>query len=419
MNVLIICEHASARFGGEAILPLHWFRNLTDDGDNVWMLSHSRTSDELSSLLPDHKDRLAFIDNTKFQIYIDAIRSKSRSRIVDILLSYVISLSTQTRQRALARRLVKQHAIDIILEPIPVSPSRPSIMYGLGAPVVIGPMNGGIDFPKAFSHRERALDRLSIPIGRAVASLLQFVLPGKRKAACLLVANNRTAEALPWSVRRRPMRELVENGIDTNRWTPTATARARNAPGQFTFAFVGRLVGWKAVDLLLEAFARLNDHDGLVLELFGDGEERSNLEASAKRLGCDERVIFRGFVDQALLPRALGHCDCLVLPSLRECGGAVILEAMALSLPVIATNWGGPADYLDDSCGILVDPAPRSEFIAALEDAMRRMRSNPELARQMGAKGRERVLHHFTWKRKVKDLKSVLSEVLDLDRRRD
>ena len=74
---------------------------------------------------------------------------------------------------------------------------------------------------------------------------------------------------------------------------------------------------------------------------------------------------------------------------------------MACGLAVIATNWGGPADYLDDSCGILVDPSSRENFINGLSGAMTKLARDPALAARLGAAGRDRVVSHFDWQWKV------------------
>ena len=69
----------------------------------------------------------------------------------------------------------------------------------------------------------------------------------------------------------------------------------------------------------------------------------------AKHLGLETTVKFSGFLSQPDCARRLQAADVFVLPSLFECGGAVVLEAMAVGLPVIATAWGGPLDYLDNN----------------------------------------------------------------------
>src|SRR3954462_5329755 len=113
------------------------------------------------------------------------------------------------------------------------------------------------------------------------------------------------------------------------------------------------------------------------LSIIGDDVERGRLEAQAKELGVlnvgEEhelrRVKFLGWLSQDACADYLRSADALVLPSLRACGGAVVLEAMAMSIPVIATSWGGPRDYIDSSCGILIEPSSKEGFVDDLATA--------------------------------------------------
>jgi glycosyltransferase involved in cell wall biosynthesis len=78
-----------------------------------------------------------------------------------------------------------------------------------------------------------------------------------------------------------------------------------------------------------------------------------------------------------------------------------VLEAMAMSRPVIATAWGGPMDYVDATCGILVEPASRAAMISGFASAMQQLMDSPELCSNMGAAGRERLQMEFDWNRKI------------------
>jgi glycosyltransferase involved in cell wall biosynthesis len=234
-------------------------------------------------------------------------------------------------------------------------------------------------------------------VGRELAHVVNQLIPGKRDAAILLTANERTRKALPRSASPHVI-QLVENGVDMGLFH--ARERVARASATCRFVFVGRLVDWKRVDLLLEACAKLKS-EKFTLEILGDGPLRSELEAYAQGLGIGERVIFHGMQPQARCSQVLSECDALVLPSLRECGGAVVLEAMACGLPVIATRWGGPADYLDERSGILVDPAGHDSFVAGLADAMRRIIASPELRTRLGEAGKRRVQEEFDWERKI------------------
>lgn len=85
---------------------------------------------------------------------------------------------------------------------------------------------------------------------------------------------------------------------------------------------------------------------------------------------------------------------------------------MAMGIPVIATNWGGPADYLDESCGILVNPISRDSFINDITGAMLKMAKSPELRQAMGKAGRQRVLENFDWEVKVTKIIDIYQEAI-------
>ena len=414
-RVLIVCENASARFGGEAALPLHYFRVLRQRGIRVWLITHARTRDELAKLFPN-EPAIHYVEDTRLNRAMWAIGRRMPPRLSNFTMGFVSRLATQLAQRRIARQLVATERIDVVHQPTPVSPREPSIMFDVGAPVVIGPMNGGMDYPKGFGKRNGLVEELVMRVGRASAALLNGLMPGKRKAALLLVANQRTRDALPRGVCPNVV-ELVENGVDLGLWRPSPSGSKPAAAGTPTrFIFLGRLVDWKSVDLLLAAFAQAASKAPMQLEIVGDGDEREGLETLAASLGLVGRgadspgtVTFTGWLAQAACAARLQQADCLVLPSLLECGGAVVLEAMSMAKPVIATAWGGPADYLDPSCGILVPATGREAFIAGLRDAMVQVASVPAMGAEMGANGRRKVHREYDWEVKVQRMLELYS----------
>jgi glycosyltransferase involved in cell wall biosynthesis len=132
--------------------------------------------------------------------------------------------------------------------------------------------------------------------------------------------------------------ELVENGVDFSVWRSDSSL-SKAVAGQVHFIFLGRLIDWKAVDLLQEAFAAFVAKTDAVLEIIGLSDIRGELEAQTARLGIDSGVVFSGWLSHEQCALKLQQADALVLPSLREGGGAVVLEVMVVGLPVIATNW--------------------------------------------------------------------------------
>ncbi len=439
LRVLIVAEHASLKFGGEAALPLHYFRVLRQRGIETWLVVHERTREELQSLFESEVDRIYFVSDTFWHSLVWQCSQLLPKRLADFTFGLILRMMTQIVQRRLAQKIVQEQKIDIIHQPILVSPKEPSMIYHMGVPVVIGPMNGGMKFPPAFRHRESRFINLSVKIGRLFANLFNALIPGKLKATTLLVANQRTKEALPKGFRGQVI-EIVENGVDLSIWKPkyqNQSLKSENLGKEIKIqhseatnkqpiklVFVGRLVKWKAVDLLILAFKRVWEQIPVELEIIGDGHERPALEALATELGLiklqetesatqDAAVNFTGFLSQTDCAKRLQQADVMVLPSLYECGGAVVLEAMTMGIPVIATNWGGPADYLDESCGILVEPTGRDLFINGLANAMVKMAKSPELRQAMGKAGRQRILDYFDWEVKVDTMLEIYQEAID------
>jgi glycosyltransferase involved in cell wall biosynthesis len=417
LRVLIVAEHASARFGGEAALPLHYFRVLRRRGIPVWLVTHARTRDELTALYPND-DCILYVEDTAWHRAMWRIGRHLPDQISYFTTGFLSRLSTQLAQRRLVRRLVREQGITVLHQPMPVSPREPSMMFGFGVPVVIGPMNGGMDYPPAFRRNRGSIERLLLGLGRASSTFLNSVMPGKRRAATLLVANRRTRDALPAGVCTNVI-ELVENGVDLSLWKAPVACRDMPDGAPVTFAFMGRLVAWKAVDLLLQAFARARARAPMHLWILGDGTERVRLEALAADLGLHGTqtgavgtVQFTGWLSQADCAQRMREADALVLPSLHECGGAVVLEAMSLGKPVIATAWGGPLDYLDPRCGVLVAPASRTAIVAAFADAMVDMAQSASGRNRLGEFGLAKVKAEFDWELKVDRMLDIYREAM-------
>lgn len=416
-RILLVAEHASARFGGEAALALHYYRVLRARGAQVWLVAHERTRAELVALFPDDGGRMVFVADTKWHRLLWRLGQKLPTRLANFSTGFVMRVLSQLTQRTLIKQLVQDKGITVIHQPMPVSPKEPSLIYGLGAPVIIGPMNGGMDYPPAFKAMQSRLGFISLWLGRRAANVMNRLMPGKRRAALLLVANQRTLQALPSCLQGVRTEVLVENGVNLSLWKDVPRASERSPMDTTHYVFLGRLIGLKAVDLLLHAFAQATQHAPMSLAIVGDGVERQKLEQLAADLGLmgsarqAGKVHFAGWLPQEACAALLQEADALVLPSLHECGGAVVLEAMAMAMPVIATNWGGPADYLDSDCGILVAPTSRDGFVEGLRDALQTLAQQPYLRFAMGRVGRQKVVDHFDWEVKVDRIVDVYQQV--------
>ena len=412
LRILVACDSASLRFGGEAALPLHYFRFLLSQGIDVRLVVHERCREELTGCFPDAQPRIDYIKDTSFGKFLWRCRKKIPGRLGHFTFGLLLRIITQLEQRRRVIDTITKHKIDLVHQPTPVSPREPSALFGLGVPLVIGPMNGGMDYPEPFRQMQTRTVDLGMWGGRLFSNMLNCLIPGKRQAQTLLVANPRTNLALP-SCLRGQVYELVENGVDLSVWQSPTRPDDLDDPNRPTrFVYLGRLVDWKAVNYLLEAFQGVVKETPAVLEIIGDGEDRAALQAQANALDLpdDCAVRFTGWLTQEQCAARLAHADALVLSSLLECGGAVVLEAMAMGIPAVATQWGGPVDYLDETCGFLIEPSSRLDFIQGLTDAMIKLAKSPPLRKQMGQAGRDKVIAQFDWDTKGKVMLDVYKD---------
>jgi glycosyltransferase involved in cell wall biosynthesis len=394
MRICIVAEHASTRFGGEAFLPVHYFSLLRARGIETWLIVHSRTGKELAKLFPQDKGRILLVPDLWIHRLFFRLSRHLPRRLSEATFGLLNQLITQLCQRLMLRRLIRTQNINVIHQPIPISPRFPSALYGLGVPVVIGPLNGGMEYPAAFRNKESWISRATVGFLKLFADAGNSLLPGKKRADVVLVANARTRIALPKGIRGRVI-EMNENGIDVETWHCESGDAVRTTP---LFVFVGRLVDWKALDIVIRALARVPTAE---LDVVGDGPMLEAWTSLARELKVSERVHFIGRETQSQYAARLRQSVGLVLPSLYESGGAVVLEAMAAAKPVIATRWGGPVDYLDSSCGILVDPQSYRALVTGFARAIQKLIDCPELANAMGAAGRERAVRDFDWQRRI------------------
>lgn len=406
MKILIVCEHASTRFGGEAMLPINYFKILSRFDCEPYLITHSRVKNELDKDASLSHNRIFYIPDTWLHVFLHKFGSFLPHRIALISTGALSHFLTQLYQWFIARNLIREYGIDVVHEPAPVSPSQPSIMFGLGVPVVIGPTNGGMEFPPFFKSNVSYLERLSYKLVRGITDFANLVIPGKFFAKVILVANKRTYDALP-RFRRGSVVEMVENGV----FSISEVDASIGDSGCIEVLYVGRLVDWKCVDILIEAASKCGIKN-IKVHVVGDGPERFKLERIGNEL-LDNRIKFYGFVDFSRVSDFYRTSDIFVLPSIRECGGAVVLEAMAHGLPVIASKWGGPADYIDDASGILINVDSREQMINEIAMAINELATNSTLRREIGRNAKARVSDLFLWGDKVSDVVAIYKKVVD------
>lgn len=390
MRILLVAENVSLRLSGETILPYHYLVEFLRAGHEVWVLCHVRVRADLRrDLSPDLFARVRFIADGWLQRRLFSLDHVLPHRLQDLAVNQLIQLLTQFRMRSTARAMIAEHAIDIVFQPTPIAAKSVSALAGLGRPVVIGPMSGGMELPPGFRRLDGPLVTMALKAARVSSTLLHTFIPGKRYAAALMVANRRTFAALPPRVRGR-IHHVMESAVDLQRWQERP-ARVPAPDGVISFIFCGRFVDWKGIGYLVRAFAPLAREGGVRLDLVGDGELFGTITRQVRAAELTQQVVLHGRLPNDDYVAMLHNTDVFVTPSLRECGGIAMMEAMAIGLPVIGVDWAGAAQYAGPDCAILVPPTSEQALVDGLTAAMRTLATDAVLRARLGAAARRHL----------------------------
>jgi glycosyltransferase involved in cell wall biosynthesis len=207
----------------------------------------------------------------------------------------------------------------------------------------------------------------------------------------------------------------VLNGIDARvfRRTPSEAPRARAAlgiaPEEFVLGSIGRLEPQKRFDLLIEAFARIAEHEPkrpMTLLIAGEGSERAALEAAIERRRLHRRCRLLGHRTDVI---ALHHAfDLFVQSSDYEGTPNAVLEAMALETPVVATDAGGTAELVRREIDGLIVATGR---VDALVDGLERALADPQARAARVARARERVETDLSFETRTRKVEQIYREL--------
>jgi len=209
-------------------------------------------------------------------------------------------------------------------------------------------------------------------------------------------------ELLPW-IEEKTL--VIPNMIREDMFLPPKGERNTDP---FVFFWAGRLEHVKGIDLLIEAARILKDrgNESFFIRLAGKGSLRSELEQQAQESGVLDIIHFLGRISREEMQKEMQMSACFVLPTRYEAFGAVLIEAMATGLPVIATRSGGPDKIVNKENGMLIDTENVEQLAAAMEEMMQH--SNDYSAQQI----RKKTLDRYGQSSVMKQYNELFLQVL-------
>ncbi len=307
---------------------------------------------------------------------------------------------------------LKSGRYDIVHRITPVSPTAPSYLAKklrkIGIPLVVGPLNGGVPWPKQFlalQHKEKEwLNN--------VRGLYKF-MPGyaslRKHSNAILVGSMATKEQVPKRYQEKTL-YLPENAVDSTRFSLRNNSKYELP---IKAVFVGRLVPYKGADIAIEAMRELLLNGKIEFDIYGTGPEESRLKEICTSIGVDKSVRVHGFIPNDTLQTKFVKGDILVFPSVREFGGGVVLEAMALGVVPVIVDYAGPSELVTKETGFSIPIGDRNQIVEKLKSTLTNICDKPELLSSMRKKSIDRVQQYYTWERKVEQDMQIYKWVLE------
>jgi glycosyltransferase involved in cell wall biosynthesis len=372
--LILIAPNVSEQMGGEAIKALQMFQELRKLHPNTCQITHGRNRSEVSRLgLRD----VQFVDDTRLSIAL----WKS------VLFRPLLDVWFSIKAVRLAEVIAKERGMPAIVHQTePNSPVSPRALAKRHVNV-FGPINGNIYYPESFRGNETRWNRLRRVLHMPLQSLNSCLPRGLKNADQILVAGGERTEL---SLRQGGCpSEILVDSLDCGiRDTLLDRPRVKHEGVNLRFIHFGRLVFHKGTALVIESLSKTSQ--SICLDIVGQGPELATCRALVEKLGLEKRVRFLGwYTAQEELFDSFSDYRGVVLPSIEDANGIVIQEAMALGLPPICLDWGGPSLLIEDGqSGYLVRAGDRSQIVADIGTCMERLSQDGALAEAMSIRAR-------------------------------
>ena len=422
IKVLLIIEQCNPEWASVPLVGYCFYEYISQLVDTA-LVTHERNRSALEKAHPDRD--ITYITESDFikKYYTIAEKlSRLKGRIIWPLyhtLTYPVYGEFNRQVYTKLKGSILNGDYDVVHAITPMMPRYPvmTIKACRNTPFILGPVNGGVPFPNGF----RKVARQEFSDFNFLRLVGRFIIPGYRetytKADYILAGSTYTLNLIKelFDITNEKIELFYENGIGNAFLKEEKRVSENNTRSStiINLLFVGRLVPYKGADMLIEAISLLEPtiKKKIILTIVGDGSERDGLEKKVQYLNLGEIVDFTGWVKQDETLKYYSNSDIFCFPSIREFGGAVVLEAMANGLPCIVVNNGGIGEYVTDETGFRINPVSREFVTKELKVCIEQLVSNQVLRHSMSLKAIERA-KEFSWSSKASAVVRIYNKLL-------
>jgi len=310
------------------------------------------------------------------------------------------------------KKSISNGDFDVVHRITPLSPTMPSLMAkkckSANVPFVLGPLNGGVPWPKGFDDARRK-EKEWLSYIRGVYKFMPGYRSTLRSSAALLIGSRGTFVQIPEKYYSKCV-YLPENAVDPNNFSETIKVKSKH---QLRACFVGRLVPYKGPDMLIEAALPLLHSNRIKLDIIGDGPMMPVIQKMVREQRIDNQVILHGWIEHSKLQKQMCKAQIFAFPSIREFGGGVVLEAMALGLVPVVVDYAGPGELVTENTGFKVPLGSRGDIIISFRSILEKISSNLNILNDISKLAVSRVNEFFTWDVKAKQVAKVYEWALN------
>ena len=325
-------------------------------------------------------------------------------------LNLAVSIYYTAWQRSMRKKLAELSAdYDVIHHLTFASFRLPFAVTGHGKPCVVGPVGGCEEFPRKLLPDNVSCVRRKELFRNFMTRLhtrFGLGMHRYREADMTLAATPEMADVFKqWEIVAKVMPQIGMPNTNVD----VSPNFSNVGEGDFRLLFVGNILFWKGVELILVTLVKLPDH--ITMTFVGDGPDMKFLKEAVSCHNLEQRVNIIGRRTRNEVLEMYRAYDLFFYPSVHDSGSFTVLEAMASGLPVVCLDRGGPAVSVTPECGFVVQSGAKDETCRGLAKAIQYYLDNPSALREHGIQAQKRINEIYSWENKAKQMMKIYTSL--------
>lgn len=412
LRILMLADDCNPEWHSLPALAYHYARTVAEYADVV-VVTQIRNQPNIEKVGMG-KAKVVYLDTERIAAPIYNVASflsgnPNTAMTLKVAFSYPSYLAFEWAVWQKFQYELKNQSFDLVHRISPMSPTIPSpIAQWSPVPFVVGPLNGGLPWPRQFKA-EMSREREWMTYLREAHRWLPFYRSTYAKAAAILAAYDHTVADIPAYAQSKTF-NFPEGGVDPELFS----LPVRSKKERMTVLFVGRLVPFKLPEVVVRSFANspiLQQHK---LVIVGDGPERPRLEQIVEQEGLSECVEFTGTISQAQVGELMRQSDIFAFPSIREQGGGVLTLAAMSGMTCVVVDYGGPSRRVQTGCGVKVPLGNLNQITERFTKELESLVQDPDRVIKLGLAARHFTCARYSWEAKAKKTIEIYEWVLGL-----